>query len=308
MWKSRNLAASLSHWPDSGTRRYRWRTLTRRGGQTSRPWRTRSPSSPRAWSSWDSCSWSWRWAGRWPDGTPWSACCWGYPRSWSSWCGPPWAGSWPGTRRWWRPSPRGGSCARSAWSRPAVGWSRWTSCLSSKPANANIIIFHQLLCETNFLKIATTTNWQNWVRVSQLWLLPITWGGCFSMTKELLTSWSSNTLRPSESSGRMFMLVSWLGMLSPSWIISSCRICCRLIQIISAKSSHLREYNCDTWHSSLGAWCDCETDSSFWDTWLWSVILWCDCNNCSDVMDQWGAGLSCKGNAWKCHDYRATTS
>jgi hypothetical protein len=38
----------------------------------------------------------------------------------------------------------------------------------------------------------------------------VTCGGCFSMTKELLTSASRRRLRPSESSGRMFMLTSWL--------------------------------------------------------------------------------------------------
>ena len=68
-----------------------------------------------------------------------------------------------------------------------------------------------------------------------------TCGGCFSITKEDLTRESRRTLSPSASSGRMFMLVSWLGMFSPSWIISSCRICCRFNQIISARSSHLSD-------------------------------------------------------------------
>ena len=61
------------------------------------------------------------------------------------------------------------------------------------------------------------------------------------MTKELLTRESRRTLRPSDSSGKMFILVSWLGMLRPSWIISNCLICCLFSQMISAKSSHLGE-------------------------------------------------------------------
>jgi hypothetical protein len=43
-----------------------------------------------------------------------------------------------------------------------------------------------------------------------VYFLLVTCGGCFSMTKELLTSASRRRLRPSESSGRMFMLTSWL--------------------------------------------------------------------------------------------------
>ena len=58
------------------------------------------------------------------------------------------------------------------------------------------------------------------------------------MTKELLTRESSNMVSPSLSSGKILTVNSWLGMFSCSWIISSWRICCILIQIISAKSSH----------------------------------------------------------------------
>ena len=65
-----------------------------------------------------------------------------------------------------------------------------------------------------------------------------TCGGCFSMTNELLTKESKSIVKPSLSSGKMFMVNSWLGMLSCSWIISNWRICCMLIQMISAKSSH----------------------------------------------------------------------
>ena len=45
-----------------------------------------------------------------------------------------------------------------------------------------------------------------------------TWGGCFSITNELLTRESRRRLRPSDSSGRIFILLSWLNIMLISFI------------------------------------------------------------------------------------------
>ena len=58
------------------------------------------------------------------------------------------------------------------------------------------------------------------------------------MTNELLTKASKSIVKPSLSSGKMFIVNSWLGILRLSWIMASWRICCILFQIIRAKSSH----------------------------------------------------------------------
>lgn len=129
-----------------------------------------------------------------------------------------------------------------------------------------------------------------------------TCGGCFSMTKELLTSWSRRTLRPSESSGRMFILVSWLGMLRPSWIISSCRICWRLIQIISAKSSHLQMTSLVTKGNKTSEPAARKL-LQWWQVIDWQLNITADQKACHrlkkmlQMMDQWGV-IECMTMSW----------
>ena len=160
--------------------------------------------------------------------------------------------------------------------------------------------FYQLLCETIFLKIATTTNWQNWV--SQLLLL--------QLPEAAVSLWQRNFWQadPATRWGHR-RAPGGCSCWSPGW---GCWVPHESSPVVgfAADWSRLFPPSPHTWGNTT---LSCDTCLCLWVgycvlCWLTDSFLWYNCNNCSNVMDQWGARLSCKGNAWKCHDYRATSS